>query len=293
MSQHDDAMLAYLRNINTRPGPNAGRSIDPTKPGPDADRITELERRIADYREMIVKAENKDAPLTPLGLQVLEARRAQVEQWEAELARLRNEQQPGWDSIVHELGDAQPRRCIYCGSSDDRCLGACYYTQGIPPCVVDVQAQECRNYSDADAQSDAKPDDPLPREHRDPSKWVSRETMATMERAHAQPVAWRVRDFGDDWILCHSQKQAEREAESAGNLIQPPYTAPHRPDASGLVEAAEWLDRQATAHERDASDEPDDDKPVMTEGDCSKAIAGYLRKAAHNLRARAADRSVK
>lgn len=29
-----DADLAYLRNIDTRPGPNAGESIDPTKPGP-------------------------------------------------------------------------------------------------------------------------------------------------------------------------------------------------------------------------------------------------------------------
>jgi hypothetical protein len=32
-----DDDLNYLRNINTRPGPNAGKSIDPTKPGPDAD----------------------------------------------------------------------------------------------------------------------------------------------------------------------------------------------------------------------------------------------------------------
>jgi hypothetical protein len=30
-----DDDLNYLRNINTRPGRNAGRSIDPTKPGPD------------------------------------------------------------------------------------------------------------------------------------------------------------------------------------------------------------------------------------------------------------------
>jgi hypothetical protein len=35
-----DADLDYLRNINTSPGPNAGRSIDPTKPGPDADRAS-------------------------------------------------------------------------------------------------------------------------------------------------------------------------------------------------------------------------------------------------------------
>jgi hypothetical protein len=34
MNEND---LEYLRNINTSPGPNAGRSIDPTKPGPDAE----------------------------------------------------------------------------------------------------------------------------------------------------------------------------------------------------------------------------------------------------------------
>jgi hypothetical protein len=32
MSEED---IEYLRNINTSPGPNAGKSIDPTKPGPD------------------------------------------------------------------------------------------------------------------------------------------------------------------------------------------------------------------------------------------------------------------
>jgi hypothetical protein len=32
----NEADIEYLRNINTRPGPNAGRSIDPSKPGPDA-----------------------------------------------------------------------------------------------------------------------------------------------------------------------------------------------------------------------------------------------------------------
>jgi hypothetical protein len=31
----NEADIEYLRNINTRPGPNAGRSIDPSKPGPD------------------------------------------------------------------------------------------------------------------------------------------------------------------------------------------------------------------------------------------------------------------
>lgn len=30
-----DADLEWLNNVNTMPGPNAGRSIDPSKPGPD------------------------------------------------------------------------------------------------------------------------------------------------------------------------------------------------------------------------------------------------------------------
>ncbi len=40
-----------------------------------------------------------------------------------------------------------------------------------------------------------------------------------------QPVAWRVKDFADGWILCHSENQAKREAEGAGNLIEPLYSA--------------------------------------------------------------------
>jgi hypothetical protein len=39
-----------------------------------------------------------------------------------------------------------------------------------------------RDIDAALAQSDAEPDDPLPREHQDPSKWPTRETV---ERAHA------------------------------------------------------------------------------------------------------------
>lgn len=35
MSKISEADFEILSNINTQPGPNAGRSIDPTKPGPD------------------------------------------------------------------------------------------------------------------------------------------------------------------------------------------------------------------------------------------------------------------
>lgn len=33
-------------------------------------------------------------------------------------------------------------------------------------------------------------------------------------------VAWRVKDFADDWILFHTEVWARREAEGAGNLVQ-------------------------------------------------------------------------
>lgn len=37
------------------------------------------------------------------------------------------------------------------------------------------------------------------------------------------PVAWRVKDFGDDWILLHTETEARREAAGAENLVQPLY----------------------------------------------------------------------
>lgn len=40
----------------------------------------------------------------------------------------------------------------------------------------------------------------------------------------SEPVAWRVKDFADGWILCHSFEEATREAAGAGNMIQPLYT---------------------------------------------------------------------
>lgn len=54
------------------------------------------------------------------------------------------------------------------------------------------------------------------------------ETLADLlfELAHhdlGRPVAYRVKDFADGWILCHTLEHAQREAEGAGNLIQPLY----------------------------------------------------------------------
>jgi len=41
-----------------------------------------------------------------------------------------------------------------------------------------------------------------------------------------KPVAYRVKDFADGWILCDTMKAAQKEAEGAGNLIEPRYPAP-------------------------------------------------------------------
>jgi hypothetical protein len=40
----------------------------------------------------------------------------------------------------------------------------------------------------------------------------------------AEPVAWRVRDFSDNWILCHTREQAIMDAESGGSRIEALYT---------------------------------------------------------------------
>ena len=45
----------------------------------------------------------------------------------------------------------------------------------------------------------------------------------------AEPVAWRVKDFGDGWTYYRQREAAEREAESTGAVIQGLYAAPPAP----------------------------------------------------------------
>jgi hypothetical protein len=47
-----DDDLNYLRNINTRPGPNAGKSIDPTRPGP-SDKTDKWDREHVKRRAIV------------------------------------------------------------------------------------------------------------------------------------------------------------------------------------------------------------------------------------------------
>jgi hypothetical protein len=51
----NESDLDYLRNINTSPGPNAGKSIDPTKPGPD-DALAQSDAEPVAWREIIKEA---------------------------------------------------------------------------------------------------------------------------------------------------------------------------------------------------------------------------------------------
>jgi hypothetical protein len=71
------------------------------------------------------------------------------------------------------------------------------------------------------------------------NEMLKQEANPLPKQSDAKPVAWRVRDFGDGWILCHSRKQAEKEAD-AGNLVQPLYTAPPRADTSAADYDRAW-----------------------------------------------------
>jgi len=46
-----------------------------------------------------------------------------------------------------------------------------------------------------------------------------------MTDTESEAVAWRVKDFADGWILCHTEAEAGREAAGCGNLIQPLFPA--------------------------------------------------------------------
>lgn len=51
-----------------------------------------------------------------------------------------------------------------------------------------------------------------------------------------EPVAYRVKDYADGWILCHTRKVAERTANGQC-LIQPLYTLAARDELLGRIEA--------------------------------------------------------
>jgi hypothetical protein len=95
---------------------------------------------------------------------------------------------------------------------------------------------------------------PLPREHQDPSKWISKEDM---ERAHhaqsnAEPVAWQYRwrmnenQPWSSWLYC-DRHYPLAHAKTKDMEFRSLYTAPPRPDTSaGLAEAAGMAEQWST-----------------------------------------------
>ncbi len=85
---------------------------------------------------------------------------------------------------------------------------------------------------------------PLPYSMDDVRKILTRlisETKDILDAARAtddaalvtpEPVAWRVKDFADGWILYHSEAQARREAEEVGSLVQPLFARAAAPGAN-------------------------------------------------------------
>ena len=61
------------------------------------------------------------------------------------------------------------------------------------------------------------------------------------------PAAWRVKDFADGWILCATEAAARREADGAGNLVQPLYASPNLVDELQAVSAERDRLREALA----------------------------------------------
>jgi len=53
-----------------------------------------------------------------------------------------------------------------------------------------------------------------------------------VELLASQPVAWRVKDFANGWILRHSETEARLQAEGTGNRIEPLYARPQQPTPS-------------------------------------------------------------
>lgn len=70
-----------------------------------------------------------------------------------------------------------------------------------------------------------------------PERWPDDAPASPPVPTAVEPVAWRVKDFADGWVLCRTEDEARRLAEGAGNLVQALYTAaPSSPTAAEVEE---------------------------------------------------------
>lgn len=104
--------------------------------------------------------------------------------------------------------------------------------------------------------------------------------------AGQEPVAWQFKQKGAiRWKDTNKDNYEIYKAYSDRYEVRMLYTAPAA--KPGLVEAAEWCDEAAKRHDSVADEEPEDERPVLTEGDCHRSIAETLKEVSALLRARA------
>lgn len=98
---------------------------------------------------------------------------------------------------------------------------------------------------DLDTGEPLGPDDPLPKGY----VWRS-----SLIAEAGEPVAWRVKDYGDGWIFCTDEKRAQLEAVVMGGaLVQSLYASPTLPTPTD-----EDVERAARAMVREAGFDPDE-----------------------------------
>jgi hypothetical protein len=187
----NDKDLEYLSNINTSPGPSAGRSIDPTKPGPDADAAIRQEPKMTDEERKKLVAE-----LRATGFQCFHNAADEIE-------RLANAEAV-WKGRAEAYLQIANDEAALVQSDADRPLG--FRTNDVP-----------NPYAEG-PQSDARPL---------AWHWNSKLEGWTYT-SDARPVAWRYAYplYPDEWNLTQDQLTAEERMRKESCVVEPLYAGP-------------------------------------------------------------------
>jgi hypothetical protein len=253
---------SIMTDLSAGPGAWAHKLAEPDTSGqyPDPEairqkRMAELEREIAGLKANLIECPDTNTAVTLNAM-----RQHQIKQFEAELSRLRNEQPPGWDSIVHELGEC-PTVSSPLPEPQDVRERASRLLHKLETCIIE-------NDAGAPALGEAAFEAIVP----------------ALAQSDAQPVTEPGTPAELDELVMLTQ---EFKGYSLLALMQEAHrlrTAPPSPDASGLIEAAEW-------HEARAAEFGPLPKHSKTVTKAFQVIQQWHLDSAEALRSRAADRS--
>jgi hypothetical protein len=280
--------LEYLSNINTSPGPNAGRSIDPTKPGPDADAAIRQEPKMTDEerRRMVDDLRRRKSSWLEDVADEIE-RLAEELQYQYACDKAQQEEIKRLSALAQSDAEPVAWRYAYPLYPDEWNLTQDQLTaeerMRKESCVVEPLYAGPPRPDDADKPLGFRTNDvpnPYaegPQSDARPLAWHWNSKLEGWTyTSDAGPVAWqRLAEYisgKSRWIT--GNEEMAKEAAARGMKVRPLYVAPPRPDASaGLIEAAGMADEEAAKT-----------------GD----LEGWeLMKFAKLLRARATDRSGK